>query len=114
MEEVIDANFWQILDRAVQYLIIPGIMGIIYVVTRQNKQEKEILRLAIIMEERNVRRDSERQDFLAALARIDASITNLSGKFELSTDNLDRKIQKLEERMTDQWVRTYRKEPHNE
>lgn len=81
-----DPGLWQIIDRVMQWLILPGLAGVAHLLYRQNQQDKEILRLATIMEERNARRDDDRAQLLSAIANLQAAINAVDAKLEAFKD----------------------------
>jgi hypothetical protein len=72
-----------VIDRLVQWLIIPAIAFIWALQGRVGKSEREILRILTILEERNVRRDEDRQDSAKTVALLHEAITKLNDKLDL-------------------------------
>ena len=84
MEQIagIDPEFWTVLDRVVQWLIIPALVAAWYLNRRVDSQEREILRILTILEERNQRRSEDREDSAAAFTALRGAIERLSSKID--------------------------------
>lgn len=80
-----------ILDRVVQWLVLPLLVGYVYLSRQVTTQDKEILRILTILEERNKIRDED-------LARNQNSVNKLFGAIEKLTDRLDSFITSFEDR----------------
>lgn len=77
-----DADIWMLVDRLMQWLILPAV-GVLWAMNgRVSKQEKEILRILTILEERNHRRDEDREDTSKIFARLYEAIESLSTKID--------------------------------
>ena len=77
-----DPDIWTIADRVMQWLILPGLAAIWWLVQRQNTSEREILRILTILEERNERRLEDRARSDEAVDRLQYSIMTLSEKLD--------------------------------
>jgi len=89
-----DPGLWEIVDRVMQWLIVPGIVMVWWLNQRQSTLDREILRILTILEERNSRRSEDRETDAASYRRLQASIDSLAEK-------LDRFIEALVKQRSD-------------
>ena len=73
---------WEVLDKIIQWLIIPLVAVAYNLYQRVNSQEKEILRILTILEERERRRNEDRETELSANKSLKESIDKLSAKLD--------------------------------
>ena len=73
---------WEVLDKIIQWLIIPLVVVAYNLYQRVNSQEKEILRILTILEERERRRNEDRETELSANKSLKESIDKLSAKLD--------------------------------
>ena len=73
---------WETLDKIIQWLIIPVVAVAYNLYQRVNSQEKEILRILTILEERERRRNEDRETELSANRSLKESIDKLSSKLD--------------------------------
>lgn len=82
-----EPDIWMVMDRVMQWLILPA-LGVIWAInTRIGKHEKEILRIMTILEERNRRREEDREDVSATFKQLREAITALAEKIDNLADN---------------------------
>jgi ribosomal protein L29 len=86
--EVVDPEIWPLLDRVIQWLVIPAI-GAWWMLSREvsrhattmsegfGKHDKEILRILTILEERNGQRQEDRAHVADALEKLDGTLREL-------------------------------------
>jgi hypothetical protein len=77
-----EADFWNLADRLMQWLIVPGVVVIWWLTQRQSEIEREVLRIITILEERNVRRTEDQAANLSAIAELKAAIDKLTDKID--------------------------------
>ena len=73
---------WEVLDKIIQWLIIPLVVVAYILYQRVNSQEKEILRILTILEERERRRNEDRETELSANKALKESIDKLNTKLD--------------------------------
>ena len=73
---------WETLDKIIQWLIIPVVAVAYNLYQRVNSQEKEILRILTILEERERRRNEDRETELSANKALKESIDKLNTKLD--------------------------------
>lgn len=73
---------WDTLDKIVQWLILPIIAIAYNLYQRVNSQEKEILRILTILEERERRRNEDRETELSANKALKEAIDKLNSKID--------------------------------
>lgn len=77
-----EPELWTVLDRLMQWLIIPAAAGMWFLNTSVSKHDREILRILTILEERNHRRDEDRDDNKAAFEKLYTAIEHLTEKID--------------------------------
>jgi len=75
-------EYWPIISSLTQWLVIPAIAVIWGLNKRQSAQEKEILRILTILEERDKRRSEDREDASEVFVTLRAAIEKLSDKID--------------------------------
>lgn len=75
-------EYWPIVQSLVQWLVIPAIVIIWNISKRQTQQEKEILRILTIIEERDKRRTEDRDSNMEVFQALRASIEKLHDKID--------------------------------
>jgi ribosomal protein L29 len=80
---------WPLIDRLIQWLILPAIAWLWALQTRATDTERSILRvegeiarLLTVLEERERRRVEDREEFAEAVKELKAAITGLSAKLD--------------------------------
>jgi L-lactate utilization protein LutB len=97
-----DPNLWSILDRLMQWLILPAVAFIWAMNGRVSAHDREILRILTILEERNARRDEERVDLAKVIDQLEAhrkedkdDMAKAVNRLETVLDKLSDKIEKI-------------------
>ena len=96
-----DPELWSILDRLMQWLILPAIAFLWAMNGRLSSHDREILRILTILEERNSRRDEERLDLARILSSLEArreenmadmarALARLEAVFQKLSDKIDK------------------------
>jgi hypothetical protein len=91
-----------VLDRIMQWLIIPAIVFTWRLNSKQNTQETEIKRILTILEERDKRRVEDnqerdkrrledREDSVRAIARLETAISSIGSKLDRFLEELRNK-----------------------
>ena len=70
------------LDRIVQWLVIPILMGIVFLYKQSNMHDREILRILTILEERNRRRDEDKKETEDTNRQLRKAIELLTSKID--------------------------------
>lgn len=77
-----DPEVWSILDRLMQWLILPAIAFIWAMNVRVSTHDREILRILTILEERNARHEGEKVEWAKVVTRLEAAVEKLSNKID--------------------------------
>jgi hypothetical protein len=80
-----EGDLWLILDRMMQWLILPAIAVIWNVSNRTTKTEQEVLRILTILEERNARHNDEKINTAELFKELRSSIDKLTDKLDKLT-----------------------------
>lgn len=73
---------WDLLDKVIQWLVIPALAVAYNLYQRVNSQEKDILRILTILEERERRRTEDREVEISTAKALKDSIEKLSAKID--------------------------------
>lgn len=79
---VIDSELWPLIDRLIQWLIIPAIVVLWSLHSRQNESERHILRLMTIMEERDKQYQADNRHAEGAFNSLKEVIEKLSERMD--------------------------------
>lgn len=74
-------------DRVVQWLVIPLLLGFVYLYKQNNQHDKEILRILTILEERNRRRDEDMLNTEKTHEKLYGAIEKLTSRIENLLDH---------------------------
>lgn len=77
-----DPDVWVVLDRLMQWLIIPAAGAVWWLTNRMGSMDREILRILTVLEERNSRRSEDREETAAAFKQLREAIQKLTEKID--------------------------------
>jgi hypothetical protein len=75
-------DYLPIVNAAMQWLIVPAVVVIWQLNGRISRQEREILRILTILEERDKRRNEDRENNSEIFKNLHAAIETLSAKID--------------------------------
>jgi len=75
-------DYLPMINAIMQWLIVPAVVVIWQLNGRISRQEREILRILTILEERERRRDEDREDNAQIFKNLHAAIETLSVKID--------------------------------
>lgn len=80
-----------VLDRLIQWLVIPLVMWVVWLNKQSNKHDKEIYKILTVLEERNKTRDEDLNRQQEATRQLHEAIEKLSLRLDRLLENLENK-----------------------
>lgn len=80
-----------LLDRIIQWLVIPLLMGFVWLSKQSSKHDKEIYKILTILEERNKMRDEDLKRNQEVQNNLYLSMEKLSTRIDNLLENLEKK-----------------------